>query len=705
MVERISGINSGMDIDGLVAKLMKTERMPIDKLTQKKQLLTWKAQAYRDINLKVASFRDALNNMRFSGDMANSKVTSSDTSKVNVSVSGKATPGTQTISVSQLATAATVIGTAGISQNKQIESSNISAGADIKSAWSNNKFSLTLNGVTKDVVIADGEYDNDTKLAAAVQLAIDTSFGANKVSVSNTGGKLQLSPKGDPAFLPQLKINASAGNIGIDAIGFVNNQSYKIDPAATFASESGKYSAALSGTFFTINNQKITYTDADSLTSIINKINSSNAGVTATYDSINDKISLKGKETGVTSQINFGASDGNMLGILNLSSSSINSAAGIGNVDQAATFASESVKYSAPLTGSYFTINNQQINYTSSDSLDSIMSKIELSNAGVTATYDSVNKKISLKGKETGEGASQVMFGASDGNMLDILKLSSATITQGQNALVKIDGVDGSYSSNSFTNNGVSYTVLGETTGVTVGVTSDDDKLFNQLKDFVTKYNDLLGTINTALSESKFKDFKPLSSEQKKDMSESEIKTWEEKAKSGLLMRDTDLVNLRNSLRDISLSTVTSVASSSNALYKIGIAGGAYAFGKPSEAGKLEIDEDALRKAISDDPQGVISLFTAQSSSPVQSGIFQQMYTLANKSITSLTENAGKPDAPVDLVTNTVGKQVSDINAKMASLNVKLQKKEDYYYLLFAKMDSAVGKSNSQLSWMNKNMA
>lgn len=41
MAIRISGLASGMDIDDIVSKLMKTERVPLDKLTQKKQTLEW----------------------------------------------------------------------------------------------------------------------------------------------------------------------------------------------------------------------------------------------------------------------------------------------------------------------------------------------------------------------------------------------------------------------------------------------------------------------------------------------------------------------------------------------------------------------------------------------------------------------------------------------------------------------------------------
>lgn len=39
MVTRITGLASGMDVDEIVSNLMKTERVPLDKLTQKSSFL------------------------------------------------------------------------------------------------------------------------------------------------------------------------------------------------------------------------------------------------------------------------------------------------------------------------------------------------------------------------------------------------------------------------------------------------------------------------------------------------------------------------------------------------------------------------------------------------------------------------------------------------------------------------------------------
>ena len=68
MVNRVTGLNSGMDIESLVTKLMKAENAPVDKLKQKKTTLSWTSDLYRKINTKLSSLQKNLDTMRLSGD-------------------------------------------------------------------------------------------------------------------------------------------------------------------------------------------------------------------------------------------------------------------------------------------------------------------------------------------------------------------------------------------------------------------------------------------------------------------------------------------------------------------------------------------------------------------------------------------------------------------------------------------------------------
>jgi len=49
---------------------------------------------------------------------------------------------------------------------------------------------------------------------------------------------------------------------------------------------------------------------------------------------------------------------------------------------------------------------------------------------------------------------------------------------------------------------------------------------------------------NSVLTEERYRDYLPLTDDQKKAMSEDDIKLWEQKAKSGLLRSDSILENI-----------------------------------------------------------------------------------------------------------------------------------------------------------------
>jgi flagellar hook-associated protein 2 len=80
---RIGGLASGMDIDSMVSDLMKAQHIPLDKLNQKKQVLEWQRDQYRDINKKMNDLDNFIfDKMVLSNTYNKKKVTSSDESKV-----------------------------------------------------------------------------------------------------------------------------------------------------------------------------------------------------------------------------------------------------------------------------------------------------------------------------------------------------------------------------------------------------------------------------------------------------------------------------------------------------------------------------------------------------------------------------------------------------------------------------------------------
>lgn len=111
---RVSGLASGMDTDQIIADLMKAERIPMTKMQQDQEWLTWQRDAYREVNSKLSEFKNMFRDLKFS-DAYQSKLVTTSAIGVNASATSAAKEGTHSISVSQLASKAMRVSETGIS--------------------------------------------------------------------------------------------------------------------------------------------------------------------------------------------------------------------------------------------------------------------------------------------------------------------------------------------------------------------------------------------------------------------------------------------------------------------------------------------------------------------------------------------------------------------------------------------------------------
>ena len=109
----------------------------------------------------------------------------------------------------------------------------------------------------------------------------------------------------------------------------------------------------------------------------------------------------------------------------------------------------------------------------------------------------------------------------------------------GQNAIFDFGAAKGiSKSSNQFTVNNIDIN-LKAVGATTIKVDADEDTIVQKVKEFANLYNEMIDQMDKVLGEKRYKDFPPLTAEQKKGMTDKEIELWEEKAKSGLLRNDS----------------------------------------------------------------------------------------------------------------------------------------------------------------------
>ncbi|WP_102273804.1 flagellar hook-associated protein 2 [Cytobacillus massiliigabonensis] len=346
---------------------------------------------------------------------------------------------------------------------------------------------------------------------------------------------------------------------------------------------------------------------------------------------------------------------------------------------------------------------------TADDTMDSVINKIN-SETGVTAFFDEKTQKLSFTSKQTGNISGNIDINNDKGIEFvsgDFLGkvFTNKISTPGLNAEFTYNGVKTERTSNVFTINGAEFTLKEKTTSpITFSSTTDVDAVLDTITQFVNKYNELIEKISDKTTEPKNRNFAPLTAEQKKAMSEDEIKLWEEKAKSGTLRGDSTLKSLLSTMRT-SLYTSVSGATGIQNLSELGIT----TTKNYLEGGKLTIDEKKLKEAISKDPSAIYKLFMAEGKpvdqtkpfdektnpiDPKTQGLARRLRSDLDSAMKSITEKAGKTGYVNDKF--TIGKSLNDLNKRISAFEVKLTKLENRYYSQFTAMEKAIQRANSQ---------
>ena len=273
-----------------------------------------------------------------------------------------------------------------------------------------------------------------------------------------------------------------------------------------------------------------------------------------------------------------------------------------------------------------------EITFKSSDTLDSVLKQIN-EKTGATAFYDSATGRIAISAKDSGAGAIVVT-----GDTAEALRLKNPDIptpvippgdsfpsiplnpanpedgpksTEGKNAEFKLNGLDTTRSSNTFTINGFEISLKQKTEAgspVTFSSSTNTDEILDSVVAFVNDYNEMIESLNSKIKEKTYPGFHPLSAEEKADLKEKEIEQWEEKAKSGTLKADPAISSLLNNLRSVMSESVNTTDKDGKAI-KMNLSDlGITASKNYLDNGKLTINEDKLRAKISENPNAVYDL-------------------------------------------------------------------------------------------------
>lgn len=354
---------------------------------------------------------------------------------------------------------------------------------------------------------------------------------------------------------------------------------------------------------------------------------------------------------------------------------------------------------------------------------------------GVTASYDKNIGRFFLQTSETGADQFLQIEGPHADALLTELHLDMAAGTryEGQNAIIDYNGATGiEFSSNQFRLQGLEIELKNADPGekITLTVETDVDEVLNRMNVFLDEYNTLVDKIADVLVEKVYyKDYPPLTDDQKKAMTEKEIELWEAKTKSGLLRNDQTLKKIQSSLREALLMPVQLSDGRTVSLSDFGISGKSYFEG--GENGALTLDEAKFREAMrtnsevfgqlmfavpSDNSLNVLDKGLSQSQladKRQQSGIFNRITDIMVSGMQDIVQKAGTGSNESSLreVSATIlldfvksgsksvlGNSILDYNKRIDDLNTKLKKIEARYWSQFTAMEKAISQMQSQSS-------
>ena len=382
--------------------------------------------------------------------------------------------------------------------------------------------------------------------------------------------------------------------------------------------------------------------------------------------------------------------------------------------------------------------------------LNDLATAFSNSGANVQGGYDTVNDSFSLYNKTSGS-ANKIGLKATNETSKELLNklhlasydgqnntLGSAITFEtdkmnvaatGTNAKATIDGKTYESDTNKLNVANVIYNFNGVSAknadgtyqASTISVSQDTDKIVDNVKKFVETYNTLIDSLNTKYREEKNTDYKPLTKKQESEMTESQINKWNEKAKSGLLYHDNNIYSIISDMREALYTEVDAVDTvltdargnkySYNSMSSIGIT-------SSTNQGHITLDEEKLKKALTEDPDCVYQLFASDQDSTYISGSTNKnqsdTYTsksdylntgIANRLYNSMTTNIRNLESYAGTSKETddesyLGKLITNMNTKMTSFQTLMKSYESKLYKKYDAMEVALSKLGAQLSYI-----
>lgn len=707
MAIRVSGLISGLDTDSIVQELVSAYSTKKEKYEKAQTKLEWKMDAWKTMNSKIYGFyTSSLSGMRLSSAYSLKSSTVSDSSVAKVTASSTAVNGTQKLKVKQLAASGYMTG----GEIKTTDGSKVEGGTLLSDMGISAGSKLQVNG---NEVTVTSDMTMNTFVAALKEAGVSANFDENNqrlfINSSKPGAEGEFTITANNAD----GLNA-VQTLGIFAVKDVDgNETADMAKYRELAKNGTGEQKSIAAAIVAAVDKSTTYTESElaAYNSTISAYDQKASAVSG-YESkqtvvknyeeqkaiaekheskLDEYRKLLVKETvqnddGTETEVEYtdaeladmkqyikdnnGASDSDTIKKLEEYTKIVNARAYLDEYNAADAYISDSASKTA---------------YTEAKAFIDDADNITAYNEAKTYVEDTANITAYNEAKTAVSSSSAASF------------TSDAARISGQDSIIELNGATFTSSTGTFSINGLSITAMQVTGNNEVSVTTatDTQAIYDKIKGFLGKYNELITAMDTAYNATSAGDYEPLTDDEKEDMTDSQIEKWETKIKDSLLRRDSTLGNASSSMKSI-MSRSFEINGKTYSLNTFGINTLGYFSADTNERGCLHIDGDAddsntsgnadkLMAAINEDPEAVTSFFQ-QLSNTLYDDLTKRMASSSVSSIYTIYND------------KQMSSEYSDYKDKIDKWQDKLDYYEEYYYKKFSAMETALSKLQSSTS-------
>ena len=714
---RMTGLNSGLNTESIVAALMSAQRTKMTKVENKKTKLEWKKDIWSSLNTKIYDFyTKSLSKMRLKSNYMTKAASSSNTTKVVAKASTKAATGTYTVKVNKLASTQYV--SSGKLNKVKVDDGNgnqVDADAtsktklkDLKDTSGNPTF---INGT--QIKIENGANGQTVYLDVNEETTIQDFLD----KCTSVGLTATFDEKQQRLFLSSEK--SGEGNaFKITSSELSSNQQQASNDLKTLVGYKGLSSAdksTVDSLLAGLQNGTVTVADATQKLQEIGKAGvESDAEKKANrfyYDVANkaagDALSAAAADAG-QSEADYLKANG--YSNLDVTDSAAVAEAKASYIDNKTTELLGTQQYKDDIAAaiqngiSSTDVQNKLPGTPSTDeflyTFDDITTRTNnITNRIATATQNYYKEMHDNASDANASGSALASLGLTNFDGTTEIKENDAANNGTGMVVIAAKDTEVEYNGATLTSNttnisvsGLELEILGTTEGETVNitVTNDVSGIYDTIKDFLSEYNALLKEMNSYYNADSAKGYDVLSDDEKEAMKDSEVEKWEDKIKDSLLRRDSTLNSIISSFRNKMMGTFTASNGKTYSLSSIGIS----TSGDYAEGGLLHIrgDEDdaeyadeknVLKQLLEEDPDAVTDVFTH---------LTESLYTDLQKKM-SRTPLSSALTFYNDKEMNS---QLSDYKTRISKLEAKFNEMEDRYYKQFTAMEKAMANMQSQ---------